>query len=185
MTVSVIRLAAIGAMTLQRMLYLRPSFASVSVKPTRASFAAGRISRHFKECYKVHTRVVGLSKRAKQASSRRRANQASVLLFPEVRPCRVCALVCSLDVNIVDEVPVRLLHVLEADISQDAGIVDENINATKGINGRFDDSFSILDRIVVADGLAACGADLFDDLVCCLVVVVSFALLRFCGVRST
>lgn len=39
--VSVMRLAAMGAMTLQRMLYLRPSLASVSVKPTWASLAAG------------------------------------------------------------------------------------------------------------------------------------------------
>lgn len=38
----VIRDAAIGAITLQRMLYLTPSLANVSVKPTSASFAAGR-----------------------------------------------------------------------------------------------------------------------------------------------
>jgi hypothetical protein len=96
----------------------------------------------------------------------------------------MCALVCSFDVDVVDEVPIRLLHVLEADISQNTGIVDENINATKGINGRLDDGFSILDRIVVADRLAACGADLFDDFVCGLVVNVSLALLRSCCFRS-
>lgn len=39
--VSVMRLAAMGAITLQRMLYLRPSLARVSVKPTWASLAAG------------------------------------------------------------------------------------------------------------------------------------------------
>jgi len=38
--VSVILEAAIGAMTLARMLYLKPSFARVSVKPTCASLAA-------------------------------------------------------------------------------------------------------------------------------------------------
>lgn len=38
--VSVMRLAAIGAITLARMLYLMPSLARVSVKPTWASFAA-------------------------------------------------------------------------------------------------------------------------------------------------
>lgn len=66
----------------------------------------------------------------------------------------------------VDQVPVGLLHVLEADIPQDAGIVDEDINAAKGINGRLDDGFSILDGVVVGDRLAACGADVFDDFVC-------------------
>lgn len=38
--VSVMRLAAIGAMTLHKMLYLMPSLARVSVKPTWASLAA-------------------------------------------------------------------------------------------------------------------------------------------------
>lgn len=67
--------------------------------------------------------------------------------------------------DFVDEVPVGLLHVLEADIAQDTGIVDEDINAAKGINGRLDNRIAILDGIVVGDGLAACGADLFDDFV--------------------
>jgi hypothetical protein len=69
-------------------------------------------------------------------------------------------------VNVVDEVPVRLLHVLEADITEDTGIVDEDIDAPEGINGRLDDVLAILDRVVVADRLAACSADLVDDLVC-------------------
>lgn len=38
--VSVMREAAIGAMTLQRILYLMPSFARVSVNPIRPDFAA-------------------------------------------------------------------------------------------------------------------------------------------------
>jgi hypothetical protein len=67
--------------------------------------------------------------------------------------------------NLEDQVPVSLLHVLEADISQDAGVVDEDIDAAKGIDGSLDDGFAILDRIVVGDGLAACRADLVDDLV--------------------
>jgi hypothetical protein len=65
----------------------------------------------------MHTRVVGLAKRSEQTRSRCRANQTSVLLFPEVWPCCVRALVCTLDVDVIDEVPVGLLHVLEADIS--------------------------------------------------------------------
>jgi hypothetical protein len=68
-------------------------------------------------------------------------------------------------VNLVDEVPVRLLHVLEADIAQDARIVDEHIDATEGIDGRLDDGFTVLDRVVVGDCLAACRANDFDDFV--------------------
>jgi hypothetical protein len=87
----------------------------------------------------------------------------------------VRTLVCSLDVDVVDEIPVRLLHVLEADISQNAGIVDEDIDATERVDGRLDDGFSVLHRVVVGDRLAACGADVVDDFVCGL-AVVSFGL---------
>lgn len=77
----------------------------------------------------------------------------------------MCALVCSVDVDPVDEIPVGLLHVLEADISQNAGIVDENVDAAKVVNGRLDNGLSVLDRVVVGDCFAACLADLVDDLV--------------------
>ena len=85
----------------------------------------------------------------------------------------MCALVRSLDVNVVDEVPIRLLHVLEADVAQDTRIVDQDIDATEGINGRLDNVLSVLDRVVVGDRLAACRADLVDDLVCGLCEAVS------------
>jgi hypothetical protein len=68
----------------------------------------------------------------------------------------------------VDQIPVRLFHVLETDISQDTGVVDEDINTSECVDGRLDDGLSVLDRTVVGDGLAASGADLIDDLVCSL-----------------
>jgi hypothetical protein len=76
-------------------------------------------------------------------------------------------------VDVVDEIPIRLLHVLEADIAQDTRIVDQYIDATERINRRLDNVLSVLDRVVVGDGLAACGADLVDDLVCGLCEAVS------------
>jgi hypothetical protein len=121
------------------------------------------------------TRVVCLPKRAKQARSRRGADQPSILLFPEVWPCGMRALVCSIDVDSVDQIPVRLLHILEADIAQDAGIVDEDIDAAEGVDGCLDDGFSVLDRVVVGDRFAACGADGVDDFVCRLRLVLAGA----------
>jgi hypothetical protein len=120
------------------------------------------------------TRVVCLPKRAKQARSRRGADQPSILLFPEVWPCGMRALVCSIDVDSVDQIPVRLLHILEADIAQDAGIVDEDIDAAEGVDGCLDDGFPVLDRVVVGDRFAACGADGVDDFVCRLRAGVSW-----------
>ena len=116
----------------------------------------------------MHTGVVCLSERSEKTGSRRSADQPSVLLFPEVGPCGMCALVCSVDMDAVDQIPVRLFHVLETDISQDTGVVDEDINTSECVDGRLDDGLTVLDRVVVGDGLAASGADLIDDLVCSL-----------------
>jgi hypothetical protein len=68
--------------------------------------------------------------------------------------------------NLVDQIPVLPLHVLEANIAQNARIVDEHIDAPKVVDSSLDDGFSVLDRIVVGDGLAACSADRLDDFVC-------------------
>jgi hypothetical protein len=66
-------------------------------------------------------------------------------------------------VNLVDEIPVLVRHVLEADVAQDAGVVEKNIDAAKVLDGCLDDLFAELDTVVVGDGLAARGADLVDD----------------------
>jgi hypothetical protein len=66
-----------------------------------------------------------------------------------------------------------LLHVLEADVAQNARIVDEDVDATEGVNGGLDDGFSILDRVVIGDGFPASGADRFNDFVCGLYGLVS------------
>lgn len=57
--------------------------------------------------------------------------------------------------DLVDEVPVRLLHVLEADIAQDTGVVDEHIDAPKGIDRSLDDPVAIFNRVVVGDRVTA------------------------------
>jgi hypothetical protein len=111
----------------------------------------------------MHTRVVGLAEGAEQAGSGRRANETSILLLPEVRPCGACALVCSIDVHLIDEVPIRLLHVLEADIAQNTRIVDQDIDATEVVDGSLDNVLAILNRIVVGNSLSALRLDLVDN----------------------
>ena len=63
------------------------------------------------------------------------------------------------------QIPILILHVLEADVAQNAGIVQKHVNPAKGLDGSFDDPVAILDRIVVCNGLAAGGCDLLDYLV--------------------
>lgn len=71
----------------------------------------------------------------------------------------------------VDKIPVRVLHVLEADIAQDTGVIEKHIDATKVLDGGLDDSLTILHTVVVGDRLAASGANLLDDNVCGLCMV--------------
>lgn len=72
-------------------------------------------------------------------------------------------LVGALDVDCSDQVPVRVLHVLEADVAEDAGIVDQDVDAAESVNGRLDDLVTELDTVVVCHGLAAGLLDLVDD----------------------
>jgi len=67
----------------------------------------------------------------------------------------------TLEVNLVHQVPVGLFHLQKAHISQDAGVIDDNVDATKVINGRLDDGLTVLHRVVVGCCLAT---GLFDFL---------------------
>jgi hypothetical protein len=75
--------------------------------------------------------------------------------------------------NCRDEVPVLILHILEADISQNAGIVDQDINAAEVLNSSFNDLLTISDAVVVGYGLAARSLDLIDDDICSLCMEVN------------
>lgn len=84
-------------------------------------------------------------------------------MLAEVGPGGTGALVGTGDVDLHDEVPVLVCEVLEANVTEDTGIVDEDIDAAKGLDGGVDDLVTILDAVVVGDGLAASGLDLVDD----------------------
>lgn len=83
-----------GAMTLAMMLYLAPSFARVSVKPTWPSLAARKrlADVQLNSIIRKHTRVVGLSEVTEETGSRGCVDDTAKLLFPEVRPSSLCAL---------------------------------------------------------------------------------------------
>lgn len=112
------------------------------------------------------TRVVSLTEATEQTSCGCCVNDSAVLLLSEMRPCCSGTLVCTPDVDLHNQVPVIVLHVFEADISEDAGIVDQNIDSAKGLDGRVDDFVTIFDRIVVGNGLASSCLDLLDYYVC-------------------
>lgn len=108
-------------------------------------------------------RVVGLTEAAEQAGGRSGVDDTAVLLLAEMGPGGAGALIGALDVDLHDEVPVLVLDVLEGDVAQDTGVVEEDIDAAKRLDGRLDDALAVLDAVVVGDGLAASGLDLVDD----------------------
>jgi hypothetical protein len=63
----------------------------------------------------------------------------------------------------VDQIPIGVLHVLEADVSEDTGIVNENINAAECLDSSLDDLLAIVDAVVVGNGLSTGLSDLVDD----------------------
>ena len=79
-----------------------------------------------------------------------------------MRPGGLGALVCALDVDLVDEVPVLVGQVLEAGVAQDTGIVEQDVDAAEGADGGLDDAVTVLDAVVVGDGLATGLLDLVD-----------------------
>jgi hypothetical protein len=65
--------------------------------------------------------------------------------------------------NLDNQVPIIILHVLEADVAEDTGIVDEDVDAAESLDGSFDDCLTILDTAIVGNGLAASFFDLLND----------------------
>lgn len=67
-----------------------------------------------------------------------------------------------------NQIPVLVAHVLEGDVSQDTGIVDQDVNAAVILDGGLDDAVAILDAVIVGYCFAACGFDFVDDDICSL-----------------
>lgn len=62
-----------------------------------------------------------------------------------------------------DEIPILVLHVLEADIPQDPGIVDKDVDAAEALDGGLDDLLALDYVVVVGYGVATQLLDFFDD----------------------
>ena len=65
--------------------------------------------------------------------------------------------------DVHNQIPVLIAHVLEGDISQNTGVVEEDIDSAVVLDGGLDDPVAILDAVVVGYCFAACGLDLVDD----------------------
>lgn len=66
------------------------------------------------------------------------------------------------------QIPVLIRHILEANIAQDAGIVQEHIDSAKVLDGSVNDTVAVLDAVIVGDSFASSSSDFVDDHVRCL-----------------
>ncbi len=65
-----------------------------------------------------------------------------------------------------NQIPVLIGHVLEADVTENAGIVEQYVNTAIVLDSGLDDFVAVLDTIVVGYRFAACGFDLVDYDIC-------------------
>jgi len=65
--------------------------------------------------------------------------------------------------NLHNQIPVLVLQVFEGNVPENAGIVYEYINAAKVVDGGLNDSFTVLDAIIVGGSFASSSANLVDD----------------------
>ena len=61
-----------------------------------------------------------------------------------------------------DQVPVTIFHVLEADITENTGVVKKDIDATEVLDGCLNNLVAIGDAVVVGYSATAGLLDLFD-----------------------
>lgn len=116
-------------------------------------------------------RIVGLPKATKEPCCRRRVDHSAILLFPEMWPSSPGTLIRALDVDINNQIPVLVGHVLEANIPEDARVVDEDIDPAVVLDGCLDDLVTVGDTVVVGYRLAASGPYLVDNNICGLLGV--------------
>lgn len=57
--------------------------------------------------------------------------------------------------NLVNKIPILVLHVLKANIPENTSIVNEDIDPAKVLDGRVDNGFTVLDTVVVGSSLAS------------------------------
>lgn len=65
--------------------------------------------------------------------------------------------------NFVNQIPILILHILKADISKNSSVVDQDIDAAKGLDSGIYDLVAELNTIIVGNGLSTSCLDLLDN----------------------
>lgn len=110
--------------------------------------------------------IVGLAELAEEAGSGGGEDDAAGALCAHELPGWKRDVKSSVEMNIEDRVDHGLVHLVERLVPQDAGVVDQYVNPTEGVDCSLHDGRSTLPggyAVVVGNGAAAEGDDLVDD----------------------
>src|SRR3546814_11046622 len=81
--------------------------------------------------------------RSDQAADRCHMHECAAALFLEIGCCCARHIEIAVEIDRTDQVPILFRHLVENDITKDAGIVDHGVDLAKGPNGILNDG---LDR---------------------------------------
>jgi hypothetical protein len=74
-----------------------------------------------------------------------------------------------------DKIPIGIFHVLEADVTKDTSIVDEDIDSSESLDGSIDDLITKLDAVVIGNGLSSSFLDFVHDDISSLVLQLALS----------
>jgi hypothetical protein len=80
--------------------------------------------------------VVGLAEVAEDAGRRGSVDDAAVVLFAHHAPGGQGDVEGALEVDVDDRLELLRVHVLERSVSQDAGVVDDDVDLAEGVEAR-------------------------------------------------
>jgi hypothetical protein len=109
--------------------------------------------------------IVGLSKIAVDTACASGVDNPAVFLLEHVRVGGLGDFVGASGVDSHDDIPLLISHVGKCLITQDTGVVNEDVDATVVVDRGLDDGFSVENVSFVADCGAAHLLDLVDDVV--------------------
>ena len=106
--------------------------------------------------------VVGLAKVAIQATAGGGHHNAAVLLRRHVRPHRLAAMHGPHQVHVHHQLEVGNLHLGKAFVTQDAGVVDQNVHAAPSVNRLLNHGLHggvVSDGSTIGNSFTTCGVD--------------------------
>ncbi|MNJ38810.1 hypothetical protein D3C77_336660 [compost metagenome] len=106
--------------------------------------------------------VVALAEVAENAGAGGGHDDAAVALLTHDRPHGVGQAEGTLDVNVLDQVPLRFGHLVERTVAQDPGVVDQDVDGAEHLERGGDDFLAFGHRVVVGDSFTPQGADFRD-----------------------